>query len=62
MKKKMTAFDEPVYDGDWVMNYQTCTYWSPTDILERYTQWNEKEPYYEDGYDMTFSQKNPKMY
>ena len=60
-QKKMVARDEPVYDGEWVDNYGTTTYWSPSDVIAS-TPWNEKEPYYEDGWDMGRNNHQPYMF
>ena len=54
MKRKMRAFDEPVYDSEWAENYGTTCYWSPCDIIDN-SPWNEKEPYYEDGWEMALA-------
>ena len=61
MKRKMRAFDEPVYDSEWVENYGTTCYWSPCDVIDS-SPWNEKEPYYEDGWDMNRNNHQPYMF
>lgn len=61
MKRKMRAFDEPVYDSEWVENYGTTCYWSPTDVIAN-SPWNEKEPCYEDSWDMNRNNYQPYMF
>lgn len=61
MKRKMRAFDEPVYDSEWVEKYGTTCYWSPIDAIDC-SPWNEKEPYYEDGWDMNKNNHQPYMF
>lgn len=61
MKRKMRVFDEPVYDSEWVENYGTTCYWSPCDVIDN-SPWNEKEPYYEDRWDMNKNNHQPYMF
>lgn len=52
-KRTNTGHDAPVCDGEWVGNYNTTTYWSPTDITSD-TPYKLKPPYYEGGFDFTY--------
>lgn len=57
----MRAYDEPVYDGDWVKDNNTTTYWSPLDVIEN-SPWYEKEPFYEDSWCIGRNNHQPYMF
>lgn len=57
----MKAYDEPVYDGEWISKYGTTCYWSPLELINN-SPWNEKEPYYEDGWDINGKNYDPKYF
>lgn len=47
----MTGIDEPIYDGEWVFNYSTTTYYSPEQMFR--SPYNEYWPDYEEVYYLT---------
>jgi hypothetical protein len=48
-----TAWDAPVFDGEWCETYGMTTYWSPCNIIENPPYYN-KEPFYEDFWDFDY--------
>ena len=60
-KRKTIGRDEPVFDGEWVYNYNTTTYWSPTDMISN-SPWFCHYPFYEDSFDVVSGSNRVKIY
>lgn len=50
MRNRVTSIDEPIYDGEWVLNYSTTTYYSPEQMFR--SPYNEYWPDYEEVYNL----------
>lgn len=59
-KRNVIAWDEPVFDGEWCINYGMMTYWSPSNIIES-SPFFDKEPFYEETFELTY-QNHCKMF
>lgn len=60
-RRKTIGRDEPVFDGEWVDNYGTTTYWSPTDIIYN-SPWFIHFPFYEDAFDVVSGTNRVKIF
>ena len=58
--RKTVAYDEPSFDGEWCLNYDTTTYWSPDNIISSSPYFNI-EPVYEETFELTY-QNHCKMF